>query len=222
MTPLQIATLTLPNATQTQPLAINDTGQITGYYSDGQGTEHGFIYDDGNTISFDPPGSTDTNPVAINASGQVIGIYSDGEVENGVDRHGFLYSAGTTTVLDPPGSEETAPTAINASGQVVGYYREVAGFPDSRGPAFGFLYSDGTLSPIDVPAADATGPEFITDSREIVGRAGQHFGYVFIDMDGTYTTFEAGSIPTAVNASGQIVATDEAGGFSTVAAYSRR
>jgi hypothetical protein len=74
-----------PDATYTEPLAINPAGAITGYFC--SNACHGFLRTpDGVITAFDPPGSFFTFPTEINAPGAIIGVYLDA---NGVE-HGFL------------------------------------------------------------------------------------------------------------------------------------
>jgi hypothetical protein len=72
-------------STGTTVVGINNSGVITGFYSDGSAT-HGFVRDvDGNITAFDAPKSVDTEPNAINDTGAITGYFAD---KNGA--HGFL------------------------------------------------------------------------------------------------------------------------------------
>jgi len=95
------ANIDYPFGFYTNAQAINDIGQIAGffYYEDG-GFAHGFLYSGGTYTTIDDPlavGST-TAPVDINASGQIIGRYSDSSYVT----NGFLYSGGIYTTIDDP------------------------------------------------------------------------------------------------------------------------
>ncbi len=142
-------TLSYPGAPQTDATAINNVGQIVGYYSDPgfPGVYRGFLYGGGSFSTFDEPLTTDgTYPTAINDSGQIVGYYVDG-----TGTHGFLYSGGVFTTLDDPSvqytMDETVPRGINDSGQIVGYY------PDNSGN-HGFLYMDGAYTALTAPAPE--------------------------------------------------------------------
>ncbi len=109
----------VPGAQRTEALAINDSGMVTGDYSDAAGT-HGFVRaGDGSLTTFDGPVVPPTAfgnayPVSINAAGTVVG--SD------VDR-GFLRSPnGTIVTFDASGAGDgiTAATDINDNGLIVG------------------------------------------------------------------------------------------------------
>jgi hypothetical protein len=59
------------------PAAVNDSGIVTGKYTDANYTFHGFLRDaQGGYTIFDPPGSIYTSGVGISASGTVAGTYS--------------------------------------------------------------------------------------------------------------------------------------------------
>src|ERR1051326_2892350 len=65
----------VPGSTDTQPLAINSKGQITGSYVDALG-KHGFLRQpDGTLISFDAPlnGRVQTIPTSMNTAGEIAG-----------------------------------------------------------------------------------------------------------------------------------------------------
>ena len=76
-----------PGAVRTEPISINDKGQITGFYQTSSTTapQHAFLYSNGQYTSIDPPESTSPIGFSINNSGQIVGYYSDNSTN-----HGFL------------------------------------------------------------------------------------------------------------------------------------
>ena len=113
-----------PPGGYTTPESINDSGAITGFYSDSNG-EHGFLRDpQGNITSVDAPGSTGTVSVSINSGGAITGGYYN----SGSNLpHGFVRDpAGTFTLFDPSGGIETAPSVINRAGVIAGTYEDNA------------------------------------------------------------------------------------------------
>jgi probable HAF family extracellular repeat protein len=108
-----------PGATATNPLGINDSKQIVGYYYGSSGYDHGFLESAGNysTIDF-PVGAQDTVLVGINNHGQIRGYYTDAAFLN----HAFIYQNGTFTQLPLPNLDFAYFTGFNDSGQFVGYY----------------------------------------------------------------------------------------------------
>lgn len=81
-------TLDNPIALDTHPTAINNNGQVVGYYDDATGS-HGFVYSGGIYTTLDNPDAIPgtTYLTGINNSRQVVGYYEDGK---GI--HGFLSS----------------------------------------------------------------------------------------------------------------------------------
>ena len=221
-----ITTFDVTGATDTNAVAINATGQITGWCD-----TNGFIDVAGAITTFDVAGAAFTTPVAINSAEEVAGSYYAG----GND-HGFVYAAGTISTFDVPGAGNATPFCMNDAGQIAGYFgigSTVHGFLDSAGifttldPAgatvtepkginsvgvitgtyadaqgnyHGFIYDAGTFTTIDVPGSDHTVPESINDAGDVTGY--YQFGYGpphgFIDIAGTITTFDVpGAIATS-------------------------
>ena len=82
----RIATLDVPDAARTAAFAINDRGQVAGYFMDASGGLHGFVKTGQQFQHLDVPGAVATIVTAINNWGSVAGEYFDA---SGV-RHGFL------------------------------------------------------------------------------------------------------------------------------------
>ena len=69
------------------PMSLNDSGEITGSYSDSNYVQHGFVRTpEGSFVTIDPPGSVGTQPESINDSDTITGYYVDA---NGV-YHAFI------------------------------------------------------------------------------------------------------------------------------------
>ena len=183
----------------TMPTAISGHSVITGYYSDNNRVNHGFVGKASGTMTtFDVPGANQgTTPTGINEQGTITGTYGDGHA------HGF--------VRHPDGSFETFsvmtdsnPTAINSKGVVTGYSQfigfvraadgtitpfsvpggtntyamaingkgVIAGYDIAAtdGSVHAFVRAtDGTMAPIDVPGADGTIAQSIDSKGDIVG-----------------------------------------------------
>jgi uncharacterized membrane protein len=173
-----LATFDPKGSVNTQPQAINPTGEgdgkdshhrgynpsgaITGYYSDAGGITHGFLRtSEGKIVSFDPTGSIATSAYGINTTGTIVGNYQDAANVT----HGFLRDRnGTFTSFDPPGSQGIFPFAINSAGMTTGYYY------DSGGTAHGFLRtSNGTFTSFDptVLVLPATNPAAVNQPSGI-------------------------------------------------------
>ena len=218
-----------PTATSsrgTYPMAINDAGQIVGFYTTGSydtnSGYHGFVYSiaNGAFAEIDDP-SAGTVPsyqkqgtvaMAISASGTVAGYYAD---SNG-NRHGFIYSAGNYTSFDVSGATTstghggalsgTIPMSIDAAGDVVGSWT------DSNQGRHGFIRSaSGTITTFDAPGANTTsqsgliGGTFPTridpTGSHIVGgytdSSGLGHGFVYYPASGSFTTFTPPNMTTS-------------------------
>jgi hypothetical protein len=121
--------------------AINNSGEIAGFFTDSAGVIHGFLFNsltDTFTLPVDPPGATETELLGLNDNGIADGF----AVINGF-QHGILYNSLTKmfTILDPPGSTATTLNGLNDAGEVVGFFVGAKG------------NTDGTLgTPVPEPA----------------------------------------------------------------------
>ena len=138
----------------TTPEAINDLGEITGYYTDGNGATHGFVRTpDGQITTFDAPGASEgTYPGSINNFGVIAGIFYD---TNGVG-HGFVRTAhGQITTFDPPNSF-TGPASYGTNNASINDFGVIAGsyFDASTYVAYGYVRSpDGQFTEFAAPGA---------------------------------------------------------------------
>jgi len=149
----------------TQPLAINESGQIAGFYINAtypQTDFRSFLRErDGSIITFTVPDSTVTYAIGVNATGKIAGYYGDAHGTS----HGFLRMRdGKIVQFDVPNSSGTTVTAINDRGQVVGYYG------DANGASHGFLRErDGSIVQFDVPNSSSTNPSAMNNKGQITG-----------------------------------------------------
>lgn len=87
----QFMTLEFPGSVYTQPVGINDSGDIVGHYQTtpalpSSAPEHGFVLVDGKFHTFDFPGATATRLFGINDLGTIVGWYIDSSDVS----HGFV------------------------------------------------------------------------------------------------------------------------------------
>ncbi len=138
-------TFEVPLCENTIATAVNDLGQIGGYYYNCiAGVPVGnFLCSNGNLT----PAPLD--PLGINDSGEIV--------------NGQVYANGVFTTMCAPGGAFGFATGINNLGQIVGF------FLDASGAQHGFLDTNGTFQTIDVPDAISTTPAGINDLGEIVG-----------------------------------------------------
>ncbi len=108
-----------------QLLGVNDSGLAVGFYVDGTGASHGYLYDINTNkyVSEDPPlgtGVKSVTPTGINDPDSVVGFF----VNSKDDTRGFLVRKASPHlfILNVPGSDATTPFGVNKFGEVVGTY----------------------------------------------------------------------------------------------------
>jgi hypothetical protein len=141
---------------------INDLGEVTGYYLDARGSQHGFLRSaTGKFTSFDVPGAAGfSNPVAINLEGAVVGYYLDANSQF----HAFLRkSNGAFVSFDGPGGCDSGTSAGcfgSAAFNVNIFGTAAAGYEDNSGNFVGvglIRSAGGKLTTYQVPGA-GSGP----------------------------------------------------------------
>ena len=123
--PGRYTTIDVPGAADTVAVGVNDSGVVSGFYTDSSGSNHGFIDRDGTFATINEPDAgtasgQGTSVGYINDLGQVAGSYTESN-DNTVAFAGPL--GRLTTVSDPlapPFSTLTA--AVNDAGVVAGEY----------------------------------------------------------------------------------------------------
>lgn len=135
-----------------QLLAINDQGQIAGYFGSGADAAHpnrGYVRSaTGVFVNENFPGAAQTQVIGINNSGTTCGFYADPKGDN----FGFVrYRGQFIAVVDPadPGSTFNQVLGLNNNGQAVGEYNDAAGNAHS----YLFNFHTDTFTPITVPGA---------------------------------------------------------------------
>lgn len=101
-----------------EPVSINSSGQVAGYYFVGSSTAYGFLRNPDNTFTtFPAPVATDRLQVtSMNDNAEITGFYTS----NFSTFEGLVWQAGTTTSFNVT-STTTQPESINLSGTVVGW-----------------------------------------------------------------------------------------------------
>jgi probable HAF family extracellular repeat protein len=200
-----------------EPAAINEAGQVAGYFSTNSGYR-AFLWQGGVVTEIGDFGGGSSVATDINNAGQVVGSALTTVVGSlGPVYHAFLWQNGVMTDLGVlPGLEESGAAAINSLGQIVGS-------SDRTDPetytvtSYSFLYSDGVMTTLPVPSSESYAGD-INDSGQVVGtmRAGNGVGpwRAYLYSDGVVTDLNslipAGSglhlySATAINNAGQIV-----------------
>jgi hypothetical protein len=147
-----------------QLLGVNDRDVAVGFYTDGEGDNHGYTYNIRRnhyhevTVS----GATSVTAAAINNSGDIAGFETDaqGKVDS------FLLGRwGRETTLQFPGATSTQAFGVNDSDEVVGVYT------NSDMSMHGFTWTaDRGFQSIDDPnGVGATTINGVNDQGQLVG-----------------------------------------------------
>lgn len=121
--------------TNNQLLGVNNGDIAAGFYTDGAGNNHGYLYDIG-AKSFTEltlpaaDNATSVTATGVDDAGVIVGFFF-----NGTATQGFIDSNGTFANFEANGSINTMILGINNSGQAVGVYQDGGGFNH------GFVYS---------------------------------------------------------------------------------
>jgi probable HAF family extracellular repeat protein len=206
-----------------EAFAINDSGVVAGWSgAAGGGGQHAFLDSAGKMTDLGllpGEGGIYTAASGINNSSQVVGSGDNAAS----DQRAFLDSNGKMTDLGTLGGPQAAAYAINNVGQIVGWSQ-------TRSYAtHAFLDSGGRMTDLGGYNID-TVPEAINDSGVIVGQTygvdstGSPFNHAFIYTGGHFRDLNS-LIPSssgfeltdasAINHSGQIVATADAANGQT-------
>lgn len=153
-----------PGTAYNELQGMNDNDVAAGFYVDGVGDGHPYIYSQpGN--QFTPLSvlqSTSAYATDINDSDEIVGFYVDmsGNV------HGFAgFAPSSFAALNYPGAYNTYATGINSFGYVVGYYNDATGY-------HAFIQLANQWEELDDPGAiDGTYAYGINDNFDIVGEA---------------------------------------------------
>ena len=123
-TSYNFTTVSMPGASLTYVLGINDNGTIVGDYQNSSGGYSAFLDNNGSYTTFTVPfaGAIDTQAYGINNNGDIVGIYVD---SSGI--HSFLDNGGVFTTLNVPGGSFTRALGINNNGAIVGTFSNGSG-----------------------------------------------------------------------------------------------
>jgi hypothetical protein len=115
----------VPGATDTYPMALNDSMTVTGYYTVSPTVARGFIRNrDGSIVTFSVLDSGWTEPESINTAGDITGFFeADAKIPQGFLRYAdgrVITFSPLGLVLNLPGA---LPVAINDYDEIVGNVR---------------------------------------------------------------------------------------------------
>ena len=195
--PVLASTITIefPGATFSVPIAINDRGQIVGYYIR-NGVDHGFVLDNGVFTTIDVPGADASRALGINKQGDIVGYYLIfGKPCCPLQQYGYLLHKGRFFTI---GESFTEATGINDRGQIVGKSNPLKVY----NAGFGFVLDGGVFRTIDVPGAQL---------RQGINNRGDILGSTFVLHRGVVTTINvpgaSRTLCTGINDHSQIAGT---------------
>jgi hypothetical protein len=136
--------------------AINNRGDVAGFYSVGSGKTRSFLKTAGGRVfRLAYPGASATQAFGVNDWREVVGTYQTGSGMN-AKSFGFIWTrqGGVRTVDDPLGRGATTINGVNDLGELVGFYTDAAGNTD------GLLWapSGATAPGMPMPSASASMP----------------------------------------------------------------
>ena len=116
---VDLETGTFGSTVKIQPVALNDAGQVIGYYIGADNVNRGFIWDSTDLMRDirDSGGTYVFVPNAINNSGQVVGT---ADTDTGFTS-AFYWDGGGPMDLGTLGGNSSGATDINDAGQIVGF-----------------------------------------------------------------------------------------------------
>lgn len=150
--------ISVAGSLQTRATAINNSGQVVGYYQPqgqplpGASANVGFILAGGFMSSLPI-----TDPWGVNNLGEVVGY----TLSNGV-AHGQFLSNGVLTQLDVPGASATYLFGINDAGAIVGAYTTATG-------SQGFKYEAGVFTDLVVAGHNVSSAFRVDNGGNIFG-----------------------------------------------------
>jgi len=97
---------------------VNNSGMVTGFFTNAAGNSFGFLLNGGIYSPIDVPGATSTQPLSLNNLGQIVGTYVGADGLN----HGFIETSGSFMTFDGvPGAPMNLIQGINDNFQIVGF-----------------------------------------------------------------------------------------------------
>ena len=119
----------LRNGPSLTAAAINNHGDVAGFYTASGGMTDAFLKTAGGTfVTLAYPGAAMTQAFGVNDHDEVVGGYTTGS-GNAAKTFGFTWTphSGFKTISDPQGKGATTINGVNDAGALVGFYADAAG-----------------------------------------------------------------------------------------------
>jgi len=196
----QFQLLDFPGAQSTEASGINNFGVVVGSYVVHAPARSGFVFHQGQFVTYTVPGSNSTSLFGINSLGWMVGSFRDQNLHS----HGFLLRNRQLLKFDAPHAQETVATGINDGGVIVGSY-----FDGTSN--HGFVKIGGAFITLNYPGSTSTVAAGINNHGSIVGSftsatggggflyQNGHFTAIHVPHAGTSTT------PAGISASAEII-----------------
>ena len=171
--------------------AINNAGEMVGFYHPAGGAWQGFSYAGGSFGGVNAFGDGYNLAYGVSNNGEIVGaaapVPSSGPIPA---TQGYAYSGGSFSAVNPlpyPANSNTA-FGVNDSGEIVVTSQPASS--ESFTPISSFLDVGGSFNPISMPGEQYTAASGINDAGVVVGGASSD-GFVtgpgFIDSNGVFT-----------------------------------
>ena len=125
--------MTISGASSVTASAINNSGDIAGFYTNSAGAVQAFLlYPNGHLITLpSPAGASMTQALGVSDGDEVVGVVTTGSGSSATT-DGFIWAPGfgLETVDDPNGIGATTVNGVNDRGQLVGFYTDSSGHTD--------------------------------------------------------------------------------------------
>jgi hypothetical protein len=154
-----------PGSVQTQVTAINNKGDLAGFWVSANNTNRGWVmwngvftsYKDHNTPKM--PGTVN-QLLGLNDAGTAVGFYNDATGNS----HAFTLDqrTGKFTAVNVPGASSAVASGINSAGDIVGIAISPSG-------TAGFLKQGHHLSALQFPGGSNTQPFGVNNKDAVVG-----------------------------------------------------
>jgi probable HAF family extracellular repeat protein len=144
-----------------QGLALNASGQVTGYATTASNGTYAFLYSNGSMASLGSLGVDGSAGYGINAAGQVVGLAAS---NGGWTVQAVEFRNGATVDLGSLGGAYSVAYGINSSGQSTG-----SSFISGNTAFRAFLYSAGTMKDIGGLGGSNSYGFAINDAGQVAG-----------------------------------------------------
>ena len=147
-------------------VAIDERGQIVGNSTTANGSQHAFLWEDGDMRDLGTLGGRKSAARAINGRGQIVGA---SDTRSGRE-HAFLWQNGKMRDLGTLGGQRSDAGAINDKGQVIGWAETKAKGASGSPLVHAFLWQNGKMRDLGTLGGQRSEALAINEHGQVVGR----------------------------------------------------